>query len=129
MNFRCIHRRATTSVIAFISLQLCAFAYANDIRWIEGAFASVETISPGKVAERCGDIDPREPVAWTFSADGVLDFNIHRHSGSDVIYTNRAYGTRMLSGTFKPTLKQQWCWMWKNETNAPVTVRIAMKRE
>jgi hypothetical protein len=111
------------------SILCCAAASSNEIRWSEGAFAATEIVAAGKIAERCGEIEPREPVAWKFSADGPVSFNIHRHSGSEVIYTNRSYGTRELSGTFKPALRQEWCWMWTNETSQPITLRVEMKRE
>jgi hypothetical protein len=108
---------------------MSAAALATDIAWNNDAFSATETIAPGKVVEKCGEVDSRTPIQWKFSADGALEFNIHRHEGKDVIYTNRSYNTRELRGTFKPNARYEWCWMWTNDTAKPVTLRIDMKRE
>ena len=91
-------------------------------------FAHATTIAPGKAAEICGQIEPRLPVEWRFVADGPLNFDIHRHSGAEVIYGTRSYLTREQSGKFSPTFSFEWCWMWVNETADSVTVRVDLKR-
>lgn len=102
---------------------------ANEIRWTSSdTFQHSATIAPGKAAEMCGAIEPRLPVEWRYVADGPLSFNIHRHSGDEVIYAMKSYLTREQNGTFSPKLNFEWCWMWTNESANAVTVRVNMKR-
>lgn len=99
-----------------------------DIRWNNDGFDHVNQIAAGKTIEVCGEIDPRQPVDWKFSANGALDFNIHRHSGNDVIYATRSFATKEQSGVLKPTLSHEWCWMWTNPTSDRVDMRVQLKR-
>lgn len=103
-------------------------AMAADIRWSSDTFQHTTTVAPGKSAEVCGAIESRLPVEWRYVADGPLTFNIHRHSGDEVIYAMKSYLTREQNGTFSPKLNFDWCWMWTNESAEAVTVRIDMKR-
>ena len=109
---------------------VCAFsASAADIRWsASDTFEHTAMIAPGKAEEVCGMIESRYPVTWAYSANGALTFNIHRHSGDDVIYHHRSYLTREQKGKFSPTFNFDWCWMWVNESNEPVTVQVELKR-
>ena len=118
------------SLIATAALALTApLASATDIRWSSAdTFEHRATLAPGKSAELCGAVEPRLPVDWKFVGDGPLTFNIHRHSGSDVIYATRSFLTREQSGKFSPTFGFDWCWMWTNETTDSVTLRVELKR-
>ena len=102
---------------------------ANEIRWSSGdTFQHTTTIAPGKAAEVCAAVESRLPVEWRYVADGALNFDIHRHSGAEVIYAMRSYLTREQNGRFSPTFSFDWCWMWTNESPEPVTVRVDLKR-
>jgi hypothetical protein len=129
MKSRSSLSRLAAAMIGLTSMLAVASVSANNIRWTDGAFSTTDTLAPGKVVEHCGEINPREPVSWKFSADGPLSYNIHRHADKEVIYAHRSYNTRELNGLFKPTLQHEWCWMWTNETSQPLTLRIEMKRE
>jgi hypothetical protein len=129
LKLRQFSRSAQRLCLASTLAIACAGATAKDIAWIGDAYSDSATLAPGKIAERCGEVDPRNPVNWKFAADGALQFNIHRHAGNDVIYASRSYNTRELNGTFKPNARFEWCWMWTNETASTITLRIDMKRE
>jgi len=104
-------------------------ASAADIRWSSSdSFDYTATVAPGQSEEVCGTIEPRFPVEWRFTASGPLTFNIHRHSGADVVYAMRSYLTREQNGKFSPTLNYDWCWMWTNESAEAVTFRVDLKR-
>ncbi len=108
---------------------LASNASATDIRWSSAdTFDHTATLAPGKSAEVCGTIEPRLPVDWKFVGDGPLTFDVHRHSGSEVIYATRSYLTREQSGKFSPTFNYEWCWMWTNETVETVTLQVNLKR-
>lgn len=117
-------------VLAFIATALLATTtMATDIRWSSSdTFQHTATIAPGKAAEVCGAVESRLPVEWRFVADGPLNFDIHRHAGSEVVYAVRSYLTREQNGKFSPTFNFDWCWMWVNESVEPVTVRVDLKR-
>ena len=108
---------------------LASQASATNIVWSSAdTFDYTETLAPGKSAELCGNIEPRLPVEWRYVGDGPLTFDLHRHSGSEVIYATRSYLTRELNGRLSPTFNFDWCWMWTNETENAVTVRVNLKR-
>ena len=114
---------------ALAALLLPPDAYGTDIRWSSAdTFEHAAAVAPGKSAELCGTIEPRLPVDWKYVGDGPLTFNIHRHSGSEVIYATRSYLTREQSGKFSPTFNFEWCWMWTNETTDPVKLQVNLKR-
>ena len=121
---------AAIGSIGVVTALSCATpAGAADIKWSPAdTFEHMEAILPGKAAEVCGSIEPRLPVEWRFTANGPLTFDIHRHSGSEVIYATRSFMTRELNGRFSPTFNFDWCWMWSNESESPVTVRVELKR-
>jgi len=113
------------SHLAFAALP----ATATEIRWSSAdTFQHTETIAPGKAVELCGAIESRLPVDWRYVADGPLSFDIHRHSGGDVVYATRSYLTREQNGKLSPTFNFDWCWMWTNESAEAVTVRVDLKR-
>jgi hypothetical protein len=119
---------AVVAAAAAIAANL-ATAAPTAIRWSSAdTFEHTATIGPGQSAEVCGQIEPRLPVDWRFSATGPLTFNIHRHSGEEVIYAMRSYLTREQNGKFSPTFSFEWCWMWTNESAEQVTVRVDLKR-
>ena len=113
----------------FAVIGVSAGVSATEIRWSAADTADhTTTIAPGKAAELCGQIEPRLPVDWRYSATGPLTFNIHRHSGDEVVYAMRSYLTREQNGKLSPTFSFEWCWMWSNETAETVTVQVNLKR-
>ena len=108
---------------------LASQASATGIVWSSAdSFDHTATLAPGKSAELCGNIEPRLPVEWKYVSDGPLTFDIHRHSGSEVVYATRSYLTREQNGKLSPTFNFDWCWMWTNETDNAVTVQVSLKR-
>jgi hypothetical protein len=114
---------------------LTAFAFfgtsasAADIRWsANDTFETTSSIAPGKALEVCGIIESRLPVEWKFSATGATEFNVHRHSGQDVIYATRSYQTRAQQGKLSPNSNYEWCWMWTNTAGEPISVTLELKR-
>jgi hypothetical protein len=106
-----------------------ASASATDIRWsANDTFETTSSIAPGKVLEVCGMIESRLPVEWKFSATGATEFNVHRHSGQDVIYATRSYQTRAQQGKLSPNSNYEWCWMWTNTAGEPISVTMELKR-
>jgi hypothetical protein len=130
-----MERFMKTLVVAAAIASLSAFtmtgahAAVTEIAWSSaGTFEHTATLAPGQATEVCGQIEPRMPVDWRFSATGPLTFDIHRHSGDQVTYAMKSYLTREQNGKFSPTFSFYWCWMWSNESAENVTLRADLKR-
>ncbi|TAG02360.1 MAG: hypothetical protein EAZ37_01915 [Burkholderiales bacterium] len=115
----------TVAALALVGASACA----TDIRWsASDTFENTASIAPGKVLEVCGMIESRLPVEWKFSATGATEFNVHRHSGQEVIYATRSYQTRAQQGKLSPNSNYEWCWMWTNTAGEPISVTLSLKR-
>ena len=100
-----------------------------DIRWAAGGrFERVLTVAPGRVAEVCGSLASGARVAWQFEADAALEFNIHYHVAKDVIYPIAPASKVKAQDVLRVTQQQDYCWMWRNATDASVTLRLLMHK-
>lgn len=68
-------------------------------------------------------------MTWRFDADGPLDFNIHYHDGDQVTSLARRDAARSARGRLLVAIDQDYCWMWTNRGNAPVTLRARLRDE
>jgi hypothetical protein len=119
----------TTVATALVTLSLTQTISATDIKWVNDAFEHSMKIAPGKVAEVCGDVFPERPIDWRFTSSESIEFNIHRHEKSDVIYHTRSFRTKEQTGNFKPAATYEWCWMWTNDSAANAEVRLQLRRK
>ncbi|MDM4765408.1 hypothetical protein [Pelomonas sp. SE-A7] len=104
-------------------------AAVQDIRWNEaGVHAQSLELAPGKFAEVCGPLKAGQSVAWSFEADGALNFNIHYHEGEKVTYPARENGISQRKGELKVELDQGYCWMWSNKGAQPVKLKLELQR-
>lgn len=105
-------------------------AAVQDIRWNEaGIHAQTIDIAAGKFAEVCGPLKAGEQVAWSFEADGPLNFNIHFHEGEKVTYPARENGVSKREGELKVEQGQGYCWMWSNKGAQPVRLKLALRQK
>ena len=87
------------ALFSLLVLAGTAGAAVQEIRWNEaGLHAKVIDVAPGKFAEVCGPLKDGEQVAWSFEADGLLNFNIHFHEGEKVTYPARETGVSKREG-------------------------------
>lgn len=68
-------------------------------------------------------------MTWRFDADGPLDFNTHYHDGDQVTSLARRDAARSARGRLLVAIDQDYCWMWTNRGNAPVTLRARLRDE
>ncbi len=121
--------RNAALIAGVLLLSNTAFAQITPITWSSNdSFETSLQLAPGATQEVCGLIDPRQPIDWRFSSNEPTSFDIHRHSGNEVIYSTRSYGTRETQGKLKPTFAYDWCWTWKNEGAGPASISIKLKR-
>jgi hypothetical protein len=96
------------------------------------SFSHDAKLEPNQFLEICGPIksadETKEKVAWQFSANDALEFNIHYHVAKDVIYPTKADAVRTMSADFIATINQEYRWMWQNKTNQSVSLSVVLKR-
>jgi hypothetical protein len=95
------------------------------------AFERRISAAPEDFVELCAPLAQHQVVHWRFSADGALDFNIHRHEGDRVITPARRDAARAASGRLRASAADDYCWMWANSGRTPVqlTVRLRSVRQ
>jgi hypothetical protein len=70
------------------------------------------TLESGRVHEECMRVEKGGKRSYHWKADGPVDFNIHRHEGSDVVYPVKRTAMRGDGGTFTADVAADYCWMW-----------------
>jgi len=121
-------KRATLLVLLAAAFGT-AQARLVDIEWDTARrFETTAAIAPGKMLEVCGRIDKRQQVAWSFESDAALDFNIHYHEGTRVVFAARRDATSAAGDTLVAPLRQDYCWMWTNRGVAPVSVTLILQQ-
>ena len=93
-----------------------------------GRFEHGTTLAPGKFLEVCGKLSKGQAVAWSFKAEGPLNFNIHYHEGDKVEYPVRRDAVAELAGRLEVGVDQDYCWMWSNKSGRPAAVRAMLAR-
>jgi hypothetical protein len=81
------------------------------------------TIKPSGILEDCLEMMPGQEVDYSFEASGPVDFNIHRHEKTGVVYEISKEGATADKGTFHCTRTQYYCFMWTNPGTDPVSVK------
>ena len=57
-------------------------------------------------------IDAGDKRRYHWKSDAPVDFNIHFHKGSDIVYAVKSNGMRADGGTFVAKESGGYCWMW-----------------
>lgn len=109
-------------------LSVAAQADVVDIAWNDrGGFTYEGTIEPGKFAEVCGKVQPGQSIAWRYTADKPLEFNIHYHVGKDVVYPARKTAAAS-RGKLRIASSEDHCWMWTNKSDAPAALSLKLHK-
>ena len=104
-------------LLAFALLPAAAIA-ADPASSVKHAFTA--TVAPGGVHEECVRLGQDESRKWEWTANAALDFNIHYHEGSEVLYPLKRDSLMKDKGTFRAKIAQDYCWMWTAKTPAKV---------
>jgi hypothetical protein len=108
-----------------------AYSYSEVVSWTTATYSESHVVKPKRILEVCADVATKQSVAWKFTADGDVDFNVHRHAGpggKQVIYDIEATRVRERAGTLTHAAAYEWCWMWTNVSAADVKVSVELKR-
>lgn len=120
---------ARTLAVAAGCCAASAAAQALDIRWdAAGSFERSIPLKPGKFTELCAKLAKGQTVAWSFSSDTPLEFNIHYHEGKDIVFPEKRHKMTELEGELEVALDQVHCWMWENKGADATTVQVKLQR-
>ena len=122
--------RLLVAAVAATSLATtAALAEVVEIAWdSSGTFQRAIEIEPGKFAEVCGRLRKGQSVAWSFGSGMPMNFNIHYHEGSRVVFPAKHDQTASLEGRLEAPTDQDYCWMWQNGSGAKNTLSVALRR-
>ena len=79
------------------------------------------------IAEECFRLPADASIGYVFEASAPVDFNIHFHRGSDVLYPVRVDQARRGEDRFTAPSAEEYCLMWTNPTAQPVTISGALR--
>lgn len=100
-----------------------------EITWdASGHFNQSLTVVPGKVIEVCGKLPAAQKVQWKFESDTPLKFNVHYHTGKDVVYPSKLEAVSTAHGVLETQTEQSYCWMWSNPSHKSATITLALMR-
>ncbi len=81
-----------------------------------------ETIKPSGMHEDCIELMPSQILDYSFESSNRVNFNIHYHENSDIIYFTAVDNTSKEYGSFNPKKKQYYCLMWTNPSNESISI-------
>ena len=117
------------AALALAVASVNAHADVVDIAWdATGRFEPLLSVAPGKFAEVCGKLTRGQSIAWSFTGDEPVNFNIHYHAGKQVVFPAKQDGASHGEGVLKVKLGQDYCWMWTNKGTLPASVQLMLKR-
>ena len=85
-------------------------------------------VPAGSFEEMCFELEAKQAVRYSFDADAVLDFNVHWHRGSQVLFPVKSAAVARRAGVFRSPDKEAYCLMWTNHGRTPVALRARIDR-
>ena len=92
------------------------------------SLARTETIAPGKHFEVDLMFASAVQAKMTYDASGIVSWNIHSHSAGEMIEHRKGEGSNETT-LFVPAAPGVYSFIWKNTTNAPITLTLALTSE
>ena len=79
-------------------------------------------IAPGKIHEACMTLMAGKRLTYSFNTDSPLNFNIHYHRGEKVLFPVKKDAVKSGADVFEAKAREDYCMMWSNTSEQPVTV-------
>lgn len=109
------------------SVQAASF---SEVAWdAKGRFEQRRRVPAGERYELCAKLSRGTEVKSEFRAGAALDFNVHHHVGSDVIYAVEKSQVDDGHHNLRAGLDQTYCWMWTNRSTDAIEVKIKLSRK
>ena len=87
------------------------------------------TMNPSKLHEECVELMPRDVLSYSFKASDPVDFNIHYHEETNIVYPVFKKNSSGEEGKFYADKEQTYCLMWTNIQTKPVRLTYTFKVE
>lgn len=119
---------------ALAALTLCAMPalaaeHIVEIAWdAKGQFHHQSRVAPKKFVEVCGKLSKGTKVMWHFEGGAPMDFNVHYHEGKDVRFPAKQSQVSKADGTLDVSVDQDYCWMWSNKSETPVSLMVHLDK-
>lgn len=111
------------SCLFIITATGCAAAMHYHADHHHGQISKItETIKPSGIHEDCIELMPGQILDYSFKSSKRVNFNIHYHENSDIIYSVTADNTSEEHGHFIPKKKQYHCLMWTNPNDESISI-------
>lgn len=90
------------------------------------AAAGTVPLASFEFRERCFDLNPGDRLAFTYSADRPIDFDIHYHDGLTTRFVVVTKGRKASEGQFRAKEARRYCLFWFNPglSKSTLTYRI-----
>lgn len=101
------------------------------------AFAAIASEGPGPYSltlkgkafdERCLKLAAGETIHYRFKATAPVDFNIHFHRGSEIVYPVKQAGMREADAAFRAPAAEDYCLMWEHAGPGAASVEGMLER-
>jgi hypothetical protein len=87
------------------------------------------TMNPSALHEECVELMPRDVLSYSFKASDPVDFNIHYHEETNIVYPVSKKNSSGEEGKFYADKEQTYCLMWTNIQTKPVRLTYTFKVE
>jgi hypothetical protein len=87
-----------------------------------------QRLQPGEHLEVCAKLVRGTELRSSFRAGAPLDFNVHHHLGTEVVYAVEKTGLSSYQHRLHAGLDQHYCWMWSNKGAEPVELALKLGR-
>jgi hypothetical protein len=128
-----LDQRSFARIVVALALSLgAATAHAEliAVSWdAQGRFEHNAVVPATKFLELCTRLSRGQRIDWRFDGERPTDFNIHYHvDAKQVVYPVKRAAVAALAGTLEAPLDQDYCWMWSNRSDRPLSLRVLLTR-
>ena len=90
---------------------------------------TTKILKPKEVHEECLRIGAGQKLAYSFSSESAINFNIHYHVANEIYYPVKKDGVREHKDLFSAKSSQDYCLMWTNAGSQQDTVKYEFQLE
>lgn len=113
-DFLCIRGGYMVRLSRIMALSCFIVFITGGCASLTAADTKSETIKPSGVHEDCMEMVPGEILDYSFETSKPVDFNLHCHEDSGVLYQISKEEVSSDKGAFVCEKKQHYCLMWTN---------------
>jgi hypothetical protein len=77
--------------------------------------------------EECMEMKPGDMLSYSFKTSRPVDFNVHYHEGSDILYPISQKAVSGGEGSYRAEREQIYCLMWTSTRQEPVALTYTFR--